>query len=191
MSNIARVTISGLRYNQVTQNVLHFEHQTEVWDAGAIAVEILNNWIPQAIKFSGTQFSYRSILVQCVNDPTLPTFTLALNVAGTQFDDQRCQGYVTSVIKLATNTGGRHGRGRIFFAGPASDAFQFGFHQATFSSQAAGFLATLMARYGPGGSSNLRLGILNRATKTLTPVTGMTLRPIPGVQRRRNIGIGV
>lgn len=191
MGNIARVTISGLRYNQVTQNVLHFDHQTEVWDAQSIAVEIANNWIPQAIKFSGTQFSYRSILVQCVNDPTKPTFTLAINIAGTQFDDQRCQGYVASVIKLASGTGGRHGRGRIFFAGPASDAFQFGFHQATFSGQAAGFLNTLMARYGPGGSSNLRLGILNRSTKTLTPVTGMTLRPIPGVQRRRNIGIGV
>lgn len=191
MPNIARVTISGLRYNQVTQNVLHFEHQTEVWDAQAIAVEIANNWIPQAIRFSGTQFSYRQILVQCVNDPTKPTFTLAINVAGLQFDDQRCSGVMSSVIKLASGLGGKHGRGRIYFAGPASDAFQFGFHQATFSSQAAGFLNTLMARYGPGGTSNLRLGILNRATGVLTPVTGMTLRPVPGTQSRRNIGIGI
>lgn len=191
MGNIARVTLSGLRYGQVTQNVLHFDHQTEIWDPQAIVTDIVNNWIPQAIRFSGTQFFYKSVLAQCVNDPTKPTFTLAVNIAGTQFDDQRCPGTTASVIKLSTGTGGRHGRGRIFFAGPASDAFQFGIHQATFSGQAAGFLATLMARYGPGGTSNLRLSILNRSNNTLIPVTGMQLRTVPGVQRRRNIGIGI
>lgn len=191
MSNIARVTLSALRYGQVCQNVLHFQHKLAVWDAQSIVTDIVNNWIPQAIRFSGTQCVYKSVLAQCVNEPTLPTFTLAINIAGTQFDDQRCPGTTASVVKLSTGTGGRHGRGRIFFPGPASDAFQFGVHQATFSGQAQGFLDTLMAHYGPEGSSDLRLGILNRATKQLTFVTGMQLRTVPGVQRRRNIGIGI
>lgn len=191
MGNIARVTLSGLRYGQVCQTVVHFDHQTEIWDAQAIVTEIVNNWLPQAIRFSGTEFFYKSVLAQCINDPTKPTFTLAINIAGTQFDDQRCLGFVCSVIKLSTGTGGRHGRGRIFFPGPASDAFQFGVHQATFTAQAAGFLNTLMQRYGPGGTSDLRIGLLNRTTHTLTPVTGMQLRAVPGVQRRRNIGIGI
>jgi hypothetical protein len=53
-------------------------------------------------------------------------------------------------------------------------------------------IATLMGVYGPSGSSTYRLSIVpSKAPFTVRSVTSMQIAPTLGVQRRRNIGIGV
>lgn len=191
MPRVVRVTISGLDYNQVTQNVLHFRHVADPYNAQAIAAEIIAGWIPNVQFFSKSNFSYRNVLVQDIEVPANPTASIPINMAGFGASSTRAPSFWSAVIKIQTPVGGRHGRGRIFLAGLHADAFESGILGSLFQTQALDHLNALIARYGPTGTSDLRLVVLNRVDNSQSDMVNLVLRPIPGIQRRRNIGIGI
>jgi hypothetical protein len=191
MAEIARVTISGSDYGQLTQNVLHFEWLGVSWDPTAIAAEIVAGWMPNILWFSKSNFRYNSILVQHATQPTLQTVNLPIVVDGNVVNDPRMPPFVACVLKISTLQGGRTGRGRIFLAGVGADSLTSGVFTASFISTRQPKIDALKARYGLSGSSQLRLGLFNRTTNAFNGMSNLVLRPTPGVQRRRNIGIGV
>lgn len=191
MAFFARATFSGLRYGQLCQNVVHFEWLGISWDPVAIANHLAANWLPKVVWFSGTGFRYSAVLVQDATNPNLQTATLSVDLAGNVFDDNRCPPFVACVLKIQTLQGGRSGRGRIFLPGVAHDSMQNGLFQANFQQTRQPRIDELKVLYGLSGTSQLRLGLFNRTTNAFNGMSNLTLRPVPGVQRRRNIGIGV
>lgn len=191
MADIARVTISGIDYGQLTQNVLHFEWLGISWDPTAIAAEISANWMPNILWFSKSNFLYNSILVQHATQPTQQTVNLPIAVNGNVVNDTRMPPFVAVVLKIQTLQGGRSGRGRIFIAGCGGDSLTNGVHTASFISTRQPKIDALKTRYGLSGTSQLRLGLFNRTTSAFNGMSNLTLRAVPGVQRRRNVGIGV
>lgn len=191
-----RVTISGVWYLQTFQNVLHFRNLDGLLSPQAIANDVLTNWVNRFKQRQVSSLKYTNILVQNEDNPNLAPFSLAIDVPGTHFNEDRMPSFTCLVLKKLTERAGRHGRGRVYLAGPSTDDAQVGIMTSSFI---AGFKTVCLdpakASYvGPGHTSALDLCVREEApdgTFVYHPLIDLQLRNTYGVQRRRNIGVGV
>lgn len=195
MSN-HRVTISGVWYLQTFQNVLHFHNADGLMTPSAIANDVLNNWVQKFKLRQVSSLKYTNILVQNEDNPDLAPFSLAIDVPGTHFNEDRMPSFTCLVLKKLTERAGRHGRGRTFLAGPSTDDAQVGILTSSFiAGFATNCLNPVKAAYvGPGHTSALDLCVKENVAggpDIYHPLIDLQLRNTYGVQRRRNIGVGV
>lgn len=188
-----RVTVSGTNAGQLVQHVFHIQDPDGATGLEGTALDLSTNWVNRHTLRQGPQVRYTNILVQSATDPLVSPFSLTIDRQGQWSASDRVPPFTALVIKKTTLTGGRHGRGRIFFPGVAPDSFQDGIFTPGYILQwQENFTTPVMARYGPAGSSPLKLMLRANLPDgaIFVPVTTLQVRPILGVQRRRNIGVG-
>lgn len=191
MAQRVRVTCTGLIYGQTCQNVLHFTNLNDVFNGALIAAEINANWIEYIKALQTSHFTWTNILVQNLDNAATPTFSLVISKQGGGLNEPRVPPFAALVLKISTTLGGRRGRGRVYIGGMVSLAFELGVFTSSFMTQIATQTANIKSRYGPTGASELRLGVMRRDTGEISPLVDIQGRGTLGVQRRRNIGVGV
>ena len=192
--SILRVTTTAFRYGQAHQNVLHFNNPDGATPLATAATDVRDNWVNKVTIHLASTLRYLNILVQDITNPAEPAVSLAIDRLGQSFGDTTFASFACMVFKLQTDFGGRHGRGRVFLGGMAANFMTDGILNSGYIINVNNdIVAPIMARFGPSGTSNLELGVLQRGGggPTLHPVQSIQVRSTMGVQRRRNIGVGV
>lgn len=189
-----RVTVTGFLFGQTCQNVIHLEDPDGAVGLATTCTLIRDNWVNKHTINQGNNVRYTNILASDADNPAVAPFSLTIDRSGQGLSAERCPSFACFVMKLLTAVGGRHGRGRVFFPGPAPDNFQFGVLTSGFITQWNDNVITpIMAAFGPSGSTALRLCVRARMPDgpDYNRVVSCQLRPVLGVQRRRNIGVGI
>lgn len=190
-----RVTITQLYGAQTCQNVLHFENFDGLMTPQAIANDVLTNWVQKVRSQQSSQLLHATILVQSVSNPNQAPFNLTTNLFGQSFGETRVPTFVAIVFKFLTARAGRHGRGRCFIPGVVTD------HLDQYKLSAAGVTnwtnnvvnPIKLAYVPPNNTSPLNLCVREEAgaNDLFNTLIDIQVRPVLGVQRRRNIGIGI
>lgn len=186
-----RVVISGLMYGQTVQNVLHFINNSNALTPQQIALDVKNNWVDKVSIFQNANLVYSNILVQNLSDQILAPFSLTIFRQGQGFNDRRNTSTQCYVIKLVTARAGRHGRGRVFLGGVQSDSIQDGFLTSTaLESWNTQVINVIKSAYIGGVGNALELCVREKSG-AMNPTIDIQMRSLLGVQRRRNIGVGI
>lgn len=192
MSQIVRVTLFQTYWAQSVQNVLHFKHIPESFDPVAIKNEMVAGWIPIVGQLQNAQLSYVGVAVKKLDSPGTITDNYAVSIAGTSFSLAYSLSFPALLLSLRTADGTRAGRGRVYIAGLPGAGYDSGrFNSGTLTAINT-VVGQLVARYLPGGASDLELVVRGRGSEAAAKsVTAILPRSIPAVQRRRNLGTGI
>lgn len=192
-TNLWRVTCSCLVDGQTCQNVLHFACSPGLL-ANTVAETIAAQWLDQIRPFQHSGAQWVSVQAHQVDPPALVTFNkpVVLFGSGTSQDESDLS-FVSRKIWLKSNSGGRHGRGRFYIPGTSRSSWTNGRIKQASITAGQPLINTLMARFtGPNPSTGLNLVIKTKGnTSGAIFVDFMEQAPIVGVQRRRNIGVGI
>lgn len=192
MSQIIRCTLSMTLYSQVMQNVLHLENTTEFYTPTAIVADLTNAWINQVKGFQNPLLHYFNVAVKNMDDSTGTTTNVPVDVFGGGFFGSQTIPTNAVLVQIRTATGGRSGRGRVFIAGLHSGAYENGIWNASTVTALNSFMANVKGFLITGTGSNLRIGVMPRTDPgSFKRATDLVVGPRPGVQRRRNIGVGI
>ena len=191
---IFRTTLTASFRGMLMQNVLHFDTHGSGIQPNTINEIVRDQWISEYKFFSVDQVIWINIASQIVDPTTGFSSNLAINIP--------CTGNITSAsdhpsicekIKVFTATAGRHGRGRIY----APVASLFGANVGVLKPETIAArnarLDTLLARFNDDNPQfGITYGIIPRDTPSaFKPAVLMRLDSRYGIQRRRNIGVGV
>lgn len=191
---IVRITLTAAFRGMTVQNVLHFDNH----DSGILptthCATIRDQWMDEYKFFSVNQVIWINIAYTPLTPALGVTTNLAINIAGaSNATDSRDHPVISEKIRIQTATAGRAGRGRIY--APVASLFggNVGVVEAATITARNARLATLMSRFGgPSPSTGLTLGIAPRGNPgNFKPATSMFLASTYGIQRRRNIGVGI
>jgi len=190
-----RAVITGLAWSAITcQNVLHFRNPDGAVPLATICTELRDNWCTILAAGQTTQFGWRNISVQEVGSAVAPT-NLAIVVNGIDATDPSggtqvlCQKF-----RIHTPVAGRHGRGRIYLPGYRATLWSTGQLNATGITNMTIRLNAIKARYvGVSATGPITLGVLRRGGTTADFINAddLSLALVPGVQRRRSLGLGI
>jgi hypothetical protein len=191
---IHRVDLLQNYRGRIVQNVFYLDNPDGAQTQQAMAAAIQADWIPALRGAQFTQHQYFQVVItRAEGNPPLEQFVQAMNIVGTG-SSITAHGVLSFVLGFKTGLAGRKNRGRYYIAGCVS-----GFYDAsteilsgagtTFFTNACATLTTKFAGNNP--TSGFRLQIRHRADNTFTPVTNVQFRSILGVQRRRNVGVGI
>lgn len=191
--NVFRVTLFQTMYGQSLQNVLHFSGpSSDPLQMSALADAVEANWVNLVRQVQAAFIQYTRISVRMMGSQ-FPPFDKTVAILGANSNTDQALTYYCHVIRLRTAFIGRRGRGRVYIGGLNTNLQQNGFLMASTLTLWAPRLASIMAAFGPGGSSPFRLGVTSKtnANGDFKEVTNIAMAPTPTCQRRRNIGIGV
>lgn len=188
-----RVTNSCIVDGQTCQNVLHFACSPGL-QANTIAETIAAQWLDQMRPFQHTGAVWVSVQAHRIDPGGLVTFTKPISIAGSGDTEREADNPTLSrKLLLKSNTGGRHGRGRIYIPGTTQASWAMGRVKPASLTAGQAIITTLMQRFtGLNPSTGLNLVIKTRANTTgAVFVDFIEQASILGVQRRRNIGVGI
>lgn len=192
---IYRVTFTGTHYGSITcQNVVTFKNQDGTLTEAQAAAELRDNWCTLLAAGQTTQFGWRNISVKNV-DNALSPYNLPVVVNGVDASDaSSAVPVITQKFRIHTPVAGRAGRGRIYLPGYRQAYWNQGILTATGITNMTVRLNAITARYvGALPPSGLQLGILKRngTGPDFIACDFLSLSNTPGVQRRRNVGVGI
>lgn len=192
MANIFRVTTIAGMYGQQIQNVFHLTGPSaDPAELSAIADSIAATWLFTLKGGVTASLVWNSVKVRLL-ESQFPPFVKTINVPGAFGNDDQVSTVLAFIMRLRTSEIGRHGRGRLYIAGVLKGWTTNGLVTDAIITAWNNRFATLMGAYGPGGSTNYRLVLCPSKPPFATrAVTSIQLAPTLGVQRRRNIGIGI
>lgn len=189
---VFRVTLSQVQFGCLIQNVLHFSQDsaTEAMKA-TLSAEVQASYISQMKTRQSQNLTYTQVRVVLLGTTTAPHIT-NISTPGTVTGSAQELTYVAHVVRLQTDFAGRRGRGRIYIGGVPMNLSSSGILSSAAITAYNAVFASIMGVWGPSHTSNFRL-VVNQGDNTPDPhpVVTMTLNPIPRVQRRRNIGVGI
>ncbi|HEY9758858.1 MAG TPA: hypothetical protein V6C97_27060 [Oculatellaceae cyanobacterium] len=190
--NIFRVTTISRMYGQEIQNVFHLlGPSADPLEMSAIADHVAANWIVQIKNRQSAAVVYSTVKVRLL-ESQFPPFVKTINIPGAWNFDDEISTVLSFILRLRSNEIGKRGRGRMYIAGVLKGWTTNGLVDSDIIVSWNSTIANLMGVYGPGGSGNYRLTICpSKAPFSTREVTSMQVAPTLGVQRRRNIGIGV
>jgi len=189
---INKVVISARLFNQLIQNRIYVtSHDDQEIDE--VAAHIWNSWINTVKFLQHNGLQYDSVTVTRVDGPGGGSFTeLRGGIFGGQAQETQGLSFSAAVIQFQTGLSGRNHRGRYYVAAHRQGATHFGQFDASELALWQQQMDILKSAYtGPDGGTT-GLGLVIRGEKVVhnTPVTSIGMRPILGVQRRRNVGVG-
>lgn len=189
---VFRVTLSQIHFGCMVQNVLHFKKSDSVdADRATLAAEIVASYIPNMKTRQSQNLTYTQIRVHVLGESLAP-YVLNVSTPGTVTGSAQELTFVSHVVRLNTAFAGRRGRGRWYIGGVPLNLSSSGILSSAAITAWNTVLASIMAVWGPSGSSNFDLGVQNGSeSDDFHAVTALTLNPIPRVQRRRNLGVGI
>lgn len=194
--SIERVTVTALWYGgMVVQNVLAFDNADGFLSPAQVAAEIRDNWLTILKAKQSGLLAWRDIKVDRLNDPS-PPLHLNINLPGADaVDSGLSQPTIAWKLRIATNQGGKRGRGRIYVPGIRYSHWQYGQLTAFGQTDLQPVVDALAARYvGPSFSGPLKLGVMPRPgpdVEVFIASTSLTQSITPGIQRRRSVGVGI
>lgn len=195
---VARVTVFGNIAGQLTNNVLHFQKSdTVLADYSDLAARV-RDWFcinPFSLNCSAHQ-SWNRIHVVQLGGTFIP-IDLAFAAQGTWDASLDYTPTVAVVFRLLTGLGGRRGRGRFYMGGFGSRAKNQGLWEASIQLQLNACANAIADFWVHTTNPNYKgngwvLGICPRGndpTLFLT-VDQVVARPMIGVLRRRQLGVG-
>jgi hypothetical protein len=191
-----RITVSARYGGQLMQNVLHFKNTDGALSPAALANNVLVNWVRKVKLCQTSDCNNFAILVQNLSAPTTAAFNLPISEPGTQPSEHRMPTFVSAVFKYSTAFAGRHGRGRSFIPGVPTDfVFDWQLSPAGIVNYQTNVVTPIVAAFVSGGVAGMPLCVREHVpgsgTDILHEVIAIAVRQQLGVQRRRNIGIGV
>lgn len=193
--SVLKITTSGTYLGAVMQNVLHFDNPDGVTTLDAAAADIRDNWAALMRNAHCSGFTYTNISVRDVSSPASQTLNLPYSAAGVG-EPSAPHMVLAFILTLRGAAAGRHGRGRVYIAAPRSGwVTNSQMTAAGMSYMQTNVINPIAARFvGSGRTSNLQLCIADYGggdPPVLTSVTSLVLRQYMGVQRRRNINVGI
>lgn len=194
---VVRVTFTGLSWGTINcQNVVAFSYgAASGLTSATVAAELRDNWCTLLAAGQGFNFGWRNISVYQVGSGLSPTnLPIVINgqdgvspLDGTQV--------ICMKFRILTATGGRKGRGRIYLPGYRQAYWSVGQMTATGITNMTARINAIKTRYvgEATATSPLVLGVLPRGDDPtqFKMSTDLTLSLTPGIQRRRNLGIGI
>lgn len=191
-----RVTITGRYHGQTIQNVIHLRNLDGTHSNQAIAAFIVSDWVPVFQNLHHNSFQYVSAEVREILTPTPgPAFNLPFTLVGgggtTESPSFSC-----FKLRFGTALAGKKFRGRYYIGGISQALFNSGMViSATGITRLQAVSNNIVQKWcgvGPGAIPGLDLVIAHKDTQILpTLVISCIHAPIQGVQRRRNLGVGI
>jgi hypothetical protein len=193
---IYRVTFTGNWQNIITcQNVVHFADRSEFpLTHTQVMVELRDNWLAIMATRQTNKYGWRNITIQTVGSGANPSsFPIVVNGAD---GVDNIGGTMVTNLKLRINTdfAGKKGKGRIYMPALRDQFWESGQIQASAIPQINTMVNALQARYqNVGGLGPLILGVHGRGPEAsgFHACVTLTYSLIPGIQRRRNLGVGI
>lgn len=189
---IARVTIHQTWFSQICQNVIHLDNGEGSYDPAAINAAIGTYWIPAVRQVQLGTVNYFRVSVRNMGVIGGLTTDYPYNVNGGSGSAVEGWGPLCYLWSFQTETGGHSGRGRVYIAGCYPGNVVTGRFISASMDQQVAQVALLLTRFtGASPTSGYNLAVCKRENLP-TPhyVTNIVVRSVPGVQRRRNIGVG-
>lgn len=189
---IARVTINMTWFGQICQNVIHLDNGEGGYDHAAIKTAIETLWIPAIRPMQLGTLNYFRISVRNMSVAGGLTTDYAVNINGSAGSAVEGWGPLAYLFSFQTATGGHAGRGRVYLPGAYPGNVVTGRWISASMDQQNTAIGLLTTRFlGASPTSGYNLAVCKRETDP-TPhlVTNIVARQVPGVQRRRNIGVG-
>lgn len=190
----ARVTINQTWFSQVCQNVLHFDYGgASAYDPAAINSAIGTYWIPAIRGMQLATVNYFKVQVRDMSVAGGLTTDYAYNVNGGSGSAVEGWGPLCYLWSFRTAAGGHSGLGRCYFTGCYPGNVVTGRFSSASMDQQNTIAALITTRFlGSSPTSGIHLAICPRTTfPDGKLVTSLIVRQVPGVQRRRNIGVGI
>jgi len=195
MGDIVRATITGAIGGYIQQNVLQFEYDP---DHGSdflqlAAFELRDHWIQLVRPLQASDFRYSNITTRNMSNLTQPPWSEPISIFGGGGTVQNWWGPMAVVFSIRTAIFGRKGRGRFYLGGFYVGQVGQGQFTASAQGQNTVIAGGLITRYIAASSSPMRLGVgpRNNTAANFNLATNIIAQPTPGVQRRRNFGVGI
>lgn len=194
---VARVTLTGLLYGSVVQNVIHFFKADYVTsELTTLSTQFRDQWLNTYRNFCVTETLFTNIKCERVSSGVITDMVnLPIAITGGAGNDVRSPLMMALVIQLKSGLGGRRNRGRIFAPGTSVGAMVNGVWTSASLAVWAGYITTLTNVWitGSSGTAIFRLCILGKNASEVdkVTVTSMNVRTTPGCQRRRELGVGI
>jgi hypothetical protein len=190
---IARITLSTLQYTQTFQNVFHITNGEGGFDKDAINSAIQTYWIAQVKTGQLSSIVYKLIQIRRVSVIGDPTWNFAVSITASGGSAIETWGPLCQLYSFHTLTPGRTGRGRYYLSGQYGGDVQANQWSSARYSAMATLASNLTTRWlGASPTSGYNLCVCSRESlPTAHYVTEIVPQPVPGVQRRRNYGVGI
>jgi hypothetical protein len=193
--SIERVTVTALWYGGMNvQNVMAFDNPDGLLTPLQVAQEIRDGWLNIIKAKQSAYLSWRDIAVDTIGNPAPPLHLSVILGGLDSVDSGLSHPTVNWKLRITTGVGGKRGRGRIYIPGIRYSHWQFGQMTAFGVTDMQPVVDALVARYvQPSPSSGLYLGVMprNGSASDHLLATGISQSLTPGIQRRRNIGVGI
>jgi len=189
--SIVRVIMTGSILGQKMQNVLHFQNPDGALTNLQISEELKPNWITVLRNVQNNQLQWTEISVQRVDSPGFAADVYTVTAAPGSLSGSAALTFACPVVSIRTGVAGRAGHGRFYIFGLHGDSVSNGAFQSGAFAAYQTYVGNLKNRYKSGGTGPIVLGVCPRNNPVdFKPMTDLIVRPIFGVQRRRNLGVG-
>ena len=190
--SIWRVTLTGTMYNQKMQNVLHFDNPENIYGITTMRNYMVNDWILMLRTIQNVNFTWTSLQLAELKSNPEPPYVEALSGMPGGLSGPGAPPFVCGVFSIRTSTGGRRGRGRFYMGGVHQESILNGQLHPNALIAYSDVANQLKIRFCTGGSTDFRLQVAERvALPDGIPSTNIVARGVLGVQRRRNINVGI
>jgi len=189
---VIRVTINMTWFGQICQNVIHLDNGEAGYDPADVKSQIETLWIPAVRPMQLGTLNYFKIQVRDMEAVGGLTTDYAININGSAGSAVEGWGCLCYLFSFQTATGGHEGRGRVYLPGAYPGNVVLGRWISASMDQQTTAIGLLTTRFlGATPTSGYNLVVCKRQTlPTPHPVINIIARNVPGVQRRRNIGVG-
>jgi hypothetical protein len=194
---VYRAICEGLQWGQQINNVLHIDlPQYSVNQAMPIVAEnVKTHWITELRNIQSSSVLWTGVTVYAVEQNPMPApYHTIFSIGGLETSTPtQTVPFTCFVLRIRTGFAGRTGRGRIYSPGVHNGwSLNGGIHSVALSNWATR-IANLVPKWKGGGTLETTLGVCPRGGGFIDfkPMISLELAPQLGVQRRRNVGIGV
>jgi len=193
--SVWQVTVSGLMYSQVIQNVFAVSQSGSTLTELQVAALIDTWWVDVVRTAQVNDLVYNDVRVKLISPSAGPPQHLTINKPGTLFGFNQSISFVAIILRLKTAVAGKRGRGRLYMVGYESGQnVQDGLGPNALNLWNAKVNILKTNFLGATPSSGLNIGVMKRTQTDFTNFIGavdIQLRQQFGVQRRRNAGVGI
>jgi hypothetical protein len=193
--SLIRTIVTSLYLGQRIQNVMVFDKPDFITaDLNTLCQTLRDQWVFRIKQQQNAGFAYQNITAQKIEAAPAPPFLLDIlgntgALAGNGYHPS-----VAMVYSFRTHLATKAGRGRIYIGGIHGESILNGQFHPTVAGSFALIATQLTSLFAEGGSNPFHLMVGPRASTDSTDykaVVQIIARPICGIQRRRNINVGV
>jgi len=180
--------------NQINQNVLHFENPDGSLTNEEMRDDILGHWMPICRNRQNANGRWSKITISEIGGTPGDPFVHLIPSPGQagSMDGPPEHPSLTALFSTRTGVGGRHGHGRIYMPGFHGGWVENGLMRSDILPLMQTVANNLSGWYSLTGAGPLVLKVVPRAHPVdALSVTSIVVKSVMGIQRRRNIGVGM